>query len=296
MVMPNKNAWRKTTAPRFDGAWRPDQESETLSANKTLTPQDSTVQQLDPNGSDRTVTLPAEADCEAFWFVIVNTASTSHKLTVQDDGSNTIIVVHQDETGIVYCDGTDWWGWSGGKDCLSQSAMRTHLTTAQAVLMPDGPPTLEDGTAITKEAGAPTPGWAQIGNEEVVLKWAAHANPGEVAYRFTLPPDCDTDSDLVLHLLGTPSSTNDSPVFTVGYVSLAAGDAVNADTEVTGESGEFTANTTIEEKTFTLAHANVAAAPSVLTVVINPKDGQLGNDSFYLYGVWLEYTRKLLTS
>lgn len=298
MTMQNTASWNKLYEPRLDGAWRPGRKSETLTGDKTLVEGDSTVQLLDPGGSNRDVTLPAEADCQSMFFIVVNAADGAETLTVKNDGGTAIGTADRYESLICYCDGVSWSAWQGTSPSgVTLNDVLNHLTSAQAVLMPDGPPTLEDGTAITKySAGNATPGWQQVSGEEVVLTWDGNANPGDVSYRFLVPPDCDTDTDLVLHLLGTPSSTNDSPVFSVGYTSLGAGDDANADTEVTGSSSEFTADAAIEEQTFTIANANVAAGPSQLDVHLHPKDGELGTDEFYLYGCWIEYKRKLLSS
>jgi hypothetical protein len=75
-----------------------------------------------------------------------------------------------------------------------------------------------------------------------------------------------------------------------------AGAATSADTNCGGESGEFAASTNIQEKTLKLAAADVPASPSALTLVLHPKDTELGDVDFYLHGIWLEGTRSHLTS
>lgn len=184
------------------------------------------------------------------------------------------------------------------KIALDVDDVETDLTSAQTTIpIPLTSILLEDGTALTKySAGGATPGFSQQGNEEVVLTWDGNANPGDVITTVLMPEDVDNTADVVLHLLGTPSSTNDSPVFTVEAYFAVAGAALNADANCGGESAEFTANTTLEEKTLTIASADIPASPSALTLVFHPKDGELGTDEFYLAACWLEYTRQMLTS
>jgi len=87
--------------------------TETLSDNKTIAAGDPQVQFLDPGGSGRTVTLPAEASSTGRLYFIVNTADAAEDLTVKDDAANTIVTISQDEAGLVVCDGTSWKGFVG---------------------------------------------------------------------------------------------------------------------------------------------------------------------------------------
>jgi hypothetical protein len=119
---------------------------------------------------------------------------------------------------------------------------------------------------------------------------------------FVLPQDLDDDADVVVHLLGAivkaGANEVDSPVFTVEAYFDVDGAAPGADTNCGGESGEFltAAEAALQEKTLTIAAADVPAAPTVLTLIFHPKDGQLGTDDFVLLPPWLEVTRKCLTS
>ena len=81
---------------------------ETLAANKTLTGSDATFQHLDPGGSARDVTLPAEATSTGRAFRILNTADAAENLVVKDDGASTVVTISQNEAAWVVCDGTSW--------------------------------------------------------------------------------------------------------------------------------------------------------------------------------------------
>lgn len=83
--------------------------TETLSANKTLVVADYAAQWLDPGGSDRDITLPAEAASESVMFLILNDADgAGEDLVVKNDAAATIATLGPGMSGIFSCDGTDW--------------------------------------------------------------------------------------------------------------------------------------------------------------------------------------------
>lgn len=81
---------------------------ETLSGGKTLSVTDPEAHLLDPGGSNRTVTLPAEGNADGKAFFIKNTADASESLSIDNDGGTTIATVGQNEATYVICDGTSW--------------------------------------------------------------------------------------------------------------------------------------------------------------------------------------------
>jgi hypothetical protein len=164
--------------------------------------------------------------------------------------------------------------------------------------------------AITLETGAPTvvfangaaDGFTQLTNKEVALRWNNGANPTKMAARFVIPPDLDPTADMVVHFLGAivkaGANEVDSPTITCEAYFAAAGAAMLADANCGGTSGEFltAATDTYQEKTLAIALADLPAVPSVLTLIFNPTDGQLGTDDFVLAGLWIEAKRQCLTS
>jgi len=172
------------------------------------------------------------------------------------------------------------------------------LKTAQYTITPDWI-TAEDGTALTKAVDSPAGvGYAQLSNKSQVIKWEKSATPADLVAHFTLPQDIDDTKDVYVHLLGAlgAASPANTPVFTIEAYFDVAGAAPSADTNCGGESGEFSASTNLQEKTLKLAAADVPASPSALTLVLHPKDTELGDVDFYLCGIWLEATRKALTT
>lgn len=145
--------------------------------------------------------------------------------------------------------------------------------------------TLEDGTALTTYTADPTPGWAQLSNKEVVLKWGSHATPTKIAAVFSLPDDLNGAADVEVHVLARMSDVNDTPdLVTEAYFN-------DGDTDCAGTDDEIDGAATLTEYVNVLALADVPNGPAHLTVIMNPKDGQLGTDDCYIYAIWVEYTR-----
>ncbi len=88
--------------------WKMASFTETLSAGKTITVAYPPIIMLDPGGSGRDVTLPAEASSKDLMFLIVNLADAAEALTVKDDGGTTIAVLAEGERAWFFCDGTTW--------------------------------------------------------------------------------------------------------------------------------------------------------------------------------------------
>ena len=89
---------------------------ETLTGARTITTaeaEETTLWSLDPGGAGRTVTLPAEADCAGLVLFVSNEADGAEILTIEDDGSNTIVTPTQNEAAILWCDGVSWFGLVG---------------------------------------------------------------------------------------------------------------------------------------------------------------------------------------
>lgn len=176
------------------------------------------------------------------------------------------------------------------------------IKTAQYAIHPLGAITLETGGPTLVFADGAADGFTQLTNKEVALRWNNSATPTKMAARFLIPPDLDPAADIVVHFLGAivkaADNEVDSPTITSEAYFAAVGAAMLADADCGGVSGEFlTAQTNkYQEKTLAIALANIPAVASILTLIFNPTDGQLPTDDFVLAGVWLEVTRKCLTS
>jgi len=163
---------------------------------------------------------------------------------------------------------------------------------------------LADGTRLDKFVnGASTvPGIYQSSSKDVGYRWNNDAAPGSIAAKFNIPQDVDVTANLVVHLLGAIVKAGagevDAPHVTVGAYFSTVGADPGADTNCGGDSGQFlTAQAAkYQEKTLTIALADVPANPSVLTLLVAPKTGELGTDDFILSGIWIEATRAALTT
>lgn len=86
----------------------------TLSGATTLTKRTHFSHRIvrhDPDGTDRVLTLPTEADMDGFMGLIVNAAGAAKKLTIKEDSeTDTIATVEQNEASLLAGDGTNWWG------------------------------------------------------------------------------------------------------------------------------------------------------------------------------------------
>lgn len=96
---------RVTSRVGFTGAFR----VATLAGNETLTHFSAQLQALDPGGSSRDLTLPAEGgEDHGYFFVLLNTADAAESLVVKDADANTIATIPQNGWGIVYNDSGAW--------------------------------------------------------------------------------------------------------------------------------------------------------------------------------------------
>jgi hypothetical protein len=177
----------------------------------------------------------------------------------------------------------------------------TGIKTAQYTIQPVALK-LETGAVIPAFANGSADGYTQLSNKTVCLRWNDGSTPTDLAAIFVLPQDLNDAADIVVHLMGAivkaGGSEADSPKITCEVYFEEAAAAPAAGSDVGGDSGEFltAATNTWQEKTLTVTAANVPAAPTVMTLVFHPKDGELGTDDFVMLPPWLEVTRKCLTS
>jgi len=178
-----------------------------------------------------------------------------------------------------------------------------HLLSAQAFLnIPLGAATEADGTALAdfSDGDSTTPGWAAEA-EVFGIRWNNHANPDPIGVNVPIPPDLDASKDVILHFLAAKvgATVGDAVKWTVTAFNNVDAALYDADSDFGGDSSAMTGDATsktCQEETLTLAAANVAGSPCVLHLTIQPKDGTLGTDDVILIAVWMEYTRKALTS
>jgi len=118
-----------------------------------------------------------------------------------------------------------------------------------------------------------------------------------ISKTIALPADLNTAADLVVHIMGARVGAADTTmVLDVGVFFQTAAAAYDADADAGGATAAIgEATTLVTEKTVTVALADVPATPCLMTITIAP-DAALDADDYIIGDVWLEGTRKLLTS
>ena len=167
-----------------------------------------------------------------------------------------------------------------------------NMFTAQATIpVPLAAITLEDGTALTKQADAVT-GIAQLANKEQVIM--VPINGAEVALGFSIPvpQDLDDGANITVHVLAGKGGALDALTLDCEVFPVGVGDLANADIQDTAAQALVATGT---ELVFTCGADGVLAAPGALSVVLTV-GGTNDGDAVYLYGAWIEYKRKLLTA
>ncbi len=105
-ILNGKSKGLKMSETRFSNVTRE------MSGTETLTVDSPTMLFLDANGGNDLI-LPAEADSDGLMFIIYNSAGGAEVLDIKDDGGSTVCTPTQNESAIVFCDGTTWAGLVG---------------------------------------------------------------------------------------------------------------------------------------------------------------------------------------
>jgi hypothetical protein len=118
------------------------------------------------------------------------------------------------------------------------------------------------------------------------LNWAA-SNSDALVFQVPLPPDLNDAAAVVIHFRAAMEGATDTPVISAdSYFN-------DGDTKVEDDSAAVT-GATAAEYTITIAAADVPAGAQTLTCELTP--GAHTTDKLFLYAIWIEYTKKILTS
>lgn len=172
-------------------------------------------------------------------------------------------------------------------------ALKALLQTTGTIQVPLTSITQEDGTALTKQATT-VAGFSQLSNKETVINIPVNCSAGEaLGFTVAVPADLDnTQAVYVKALVGkVEGGTPDELTLDCEVYQCAAGDTGNADIQ-------DTAATTIPAAASVLTFAcvgGILAPPGTFSVVLT-LGGVNDGDAVYIYGVWLEYTRAVLTA
>lgn len=167
------------------------------------------------------------------------------------------------------------------------------LVSVQATIpVPLGAINMEDGTILTKQAST-TAGIAQLSDKEQVILIPINCAAGEsLGFSVAMPQDLDDSADVTIHALVGKDADNDSLTLDCEVYPVAAGDVANADIQDTAAQAITQA---AGEIVFTCGADGVLAAPCALSVVL-ALGGTNDGDAVYIYAVWVEYKKKIMTS
>ena len=175
--------------------------------------------------------------------------------------------------------------------CLAE--IYQGLLTAQATIpVPLGAITMEDGTVLTKQ-GTTVTGIAQLANKEQVILIPIDCSAGEtLGFTVPVPQDLDDTADITVHVLAGKGGDLDTLTLDCEVFPCAVGDTANADIQDTAAAPVTLA---ASELVFTCGADGVLEAPGTLSVVLIV-GGTNDGDAIYIYGAWVEYTRKILAA
>lgn len=118
------------------------------------------------------------------------------------------------------------------------------------------------------------------------ISWASASVIEIQAPNIVLPYDLEDAADVTVCLLAAMKAASvDVPTFTV-----SAWEGVG-DTNMGGATAAL--STSIQKLTRTLTAANIGAYPNVLNIGIAPGTHATASNDVYLYGAWIELTRKV---
>jgi hypothetical protein len=172
------------------------------------------------------------------------------------------------------------------------SALEVNAASAQkTIFVPLAAITQEDGTPLAKLASTAS-GFSQIGNKELVISLPINATIEALGFSVPVPQDLDNSANVTVHVLAGKDANLDALTLDCEVYPCAAGDVQNADIQDTAAQTIVAAGT---ELIFTCGADGVLAAPGVLSVVLT-LGGTNDGDAVYIYGAWIEYTSKVMTS
>lgn len=119
-------------------------------------------------------------------------------------------------------------------------------------------------------------------DKQLRVAWPA-SNSDEIQWSVVSPPDLDDTAAVEVHILAAMAGAVDTPVVAVGFFEGIG------DTNAGGNTAAVT-GTAMAEYSVSIAHGDIAAAPKPWSICLTP--GAHTTDALYIYGAWIEYTRK----
>ena len=156
------------------------------------------------------------------------------------------------------------------------------LAEAREIATNDIPATAADAGALSSNS---TPALARVNgatDKQLRIAWVA-SNSDEIVWSVVSPPDLDDAAAVEVHLLAASGGATNSPVIAVSFFEGVG------DTNAGGNTAAVT-GTSVAEYTVSIAHGDIAASPKAWAIGLTPAAHT--TDALYVYGAWIEYTRK----
>lgn len=175
------------------------------------------------------------------------------------------------------------------------------LLSAQGIIDIPTPYFSAAGVALAAfaDGASDVPGFC-VTSKGMGVRWNNHAAPLPVACKLLVPPDADITANMTLHVIAAKvgATAGDLPKFTVEAFNNVVGALYDADADFGGDTDAMinAATKTIQHVTLTLALANLAAYPNFMELTLKPKATTLGTDDLIMFGAFIAYKKKLLTS
>lgn len=165
---------------------------------------------------------------------------------------------------------------------LATGYIPLSLENAREIATNDIPATAANAGELSSNT---TPILARVNgatDKQLRLAWAA-SNSDEITWSVVSPPDLDDTAAVEVHILAAMAGTTDTPTVAIGFFEGIG------DTNAGGNTAAVT-GTAMAEYSVSIAHGDIAASPKPWVVTLIP--GAHTTDILYVYGAWIEYTRK----
>lgn len=173
-----------------------------------------------------------------------------------------------------------------------QEIYQDLLSAQSTIPVPLTAITREDGTPLIKQATT-VAGFAQLADKETVIDIPVDCSAGEaLGFSIPVPQNLDDAQDISVHVLAGKTSALDALTLDCEVYPVAVGGGAAADIQDTAAQAITEA---ISELVFVCGADGVLAAPGSLSVVL-ALGGTNDGDAVNIYGVWIEYQKKVMTS
>lgn len=169
---------------------------------------------------------------------------------------------------------------------LKKGVIQLSLTSFRAVATNDVPAKgAVDGGVLSKDTDPLLERVNGATDKRLRLSWASASVLEILGPNVTYPPDLDPAQPVIVNVLAAMRAASvDVPVIAVGAF-VGGGD--------TNCGGNTAALSTSEQKlTVSIAAADVGSYPNTLNISLKPGTHATSSNDVYVYGAWLEYTRK----